>query len=176
VISEEGMMRRSSRKILVATAIVVAAIATGRYALGGSIVVAAQGADDALMKAYVLELPKVNGYLTAGEALAAARKADRALAADLEAMKEEDTETVAEARAALKARPRVLGFFQKSGLSVDDVVLIPRVLIAAGMAAEFPAAAGAASAAQIAFVKQNRPLLERFQKLNKALENDGDDN
>jgi hypothetical protein len=70
----------------------------------------------------------------------------------------------------------VLGFFQKSGLSVDDVILIPRVLLAAGIAAEFPAAAGAATAAQIAFVKQNRPVLDRFQKLNKVLEDDGDEN
>ena len=169
-------MQRSSRRILVVTATLVATIGIGRQALGDSLAAAAtQGADDALMKAYVLDLAKVNGYLTAGEALAAARKTDRTVAADLQSMKEQDTETVAEARAALKARPRVLGFFQKAGLSLDDAVLIPRVLIAAGIAAEYPAAAGAASAAQIAFVKQNRPLLERFQKLNKAFE-DADDN
>jgi hypothetical protein len=136
----------------------------------------AQGADDALMKAYVLELAKVNGYLTGGEALAAARKTDRTVATDFSAMQEADTDTVAQARAALKARPRVFGFFQKAGLSVDDVVLIPRVLLAAAIAAEFPAAAGAASAAQIAFVKQNRAAVERFQKLNEALEGDGDEN
>lgn len=170
-------MRSSSRRILVATAIVVATIGIGRQALADGIAaVSPQGSDDALMKAYVLEPAKVNGYLTAGEALAAARKTDRTVAADLEAMKEEDTETVAEARAALKARPRVLGFFQKAGLSLDDVVLIPRVLLAAGVAAEYPAAAGAASAAQIAFVKQNRPMLDRFQKLTKVLEDEGDGN
>jgi hypothetical protein len=170
-------MRRSSRKILAAAMIVVAMIGVGRHALGDGIAsVSAQGSDDALMKAYVLELAKVNGYLTAGEALAAARKTDRTVAADLQAMKEQDTETVAEARAALKARPRVLGFFQKAGLSLDDVVLIPRVLLAAGVAVEFPAAAAHMTApAQVAFVKQNRAVLDRFQKLNKALE-DADDN
>jgi hypothetical protein len=97
------------------------------------------------------------------------------VAADLSAMQEADTDTVAQARAALKARPRVFGFFQKSGLSVDDVVLIPRVLLAAAIAAEFPAAADAASPAQVAFVKQNRAVVERFQKLNEALEDDGDE-
>ncbi len=158
-------MRTTSRRILAATAILV--VTAG--------VLAAQGADDALMKGYGLELAKVNGYLTAGEGIVAARKTDRALAADLQAMSDADADTVAQARAALKARPRVLAFFQKAGLSVDDVVLIPRVLLAAGIAAEFPAAAGAASAGQIAFVKQNRPVMDRFQKLNKALE-DADDN
>jgi hypothetical protein len=169
-------MSRSHHWFLLAS-LVAATVATGmtRPALGEEPPSAGQASDDALMKAYVLDLGKVKGYLSGGEALVVARKADRAVAADLQAMEEADTETVAEARAALKARPRVLGFFQKADLSLDDVVLIPRVLLAAGVAAEFPAAAGAASAAQIAFVKQNRPLLERFQKLNEALEG-GDEN
>ena len=169
-------MSRSIRRVLLAS--LVAAIVAGGVtppALAEGRRSVAQGSDDALMKAYVLDLTKVKGYLSAGEALVAARKTDRTVAADLQAMKEQDTETVAEARASLKARPSVLGFFQKSGLSVDDVVLVPRVLLAAGVAAEFPAAAGAASPAQIAFVKQNRPLLDRLQKLTDALEAGGDE-
>jgi hypothetical protein len=144
-------------------------------ALGDGLPIAAQAPDDAVMKAYVLDLGKVKGYLSGGEALAAARKTDPTVAADMRALEEAGAETVAQGRAALKARPRVFGFFQKAGLTLDDVVLIPRVLLAAGMAAEFPAAAGAASPAQIAFVKQNRPLLDRLQKLNEALDSGADE-
>jgi hypothetical protein len=169
-------MSRSNRWKVLAGAIAMAVVGMTQSALGDDLPSPGQGADDAAMKAYVLDLAKVNGYLTAGEGLVAARKTDRTVAADLQAMQEADTDTLAQARAALKARPRVLGFFQKPGLSVDDVVLIPRVLLAAAIAAEFPAAAGAASPAQIAFVKQNRATVERFQKMNQALEDDGDEN
>jgi hypothetical protein len=170
-------MSKSTRKRLLAGVIALAVMGMARPALSDDRRVAGQASDDALMKAYVLDLAKVNGYLTAGEGIVAARKTDRALAADLQAMEEADTETVAQARAALKAHPRILGFFQKAGLSLDDAVLIPRVLLAAGVAAEFPAAAAhMTTPAQVAFVKQNRSAIERFQKLNKALEDDGDDN
>lgn len=135
---------------------------------------AAQASDDAVMKAYVLDAAKVNGYLSAGEALVAARKADRTVAADMRAMAEASTDTLAQTRAQFKARPRIFEFFQKTGLSLEDVVLIPRVLLAAGVAAQFPSAAGIASPAQVAFVKQHPAVLTRFEKLNEALE-EGDD-
>jgi hypothetical protein len=170
------MMRRSSRRIVLATLIATATIGMTQPALGDGLRFAVQASDDAAMKAYVLDLAKVNGYLTAGEALVAARKTDPAVAADLRTMEEADADTVAQTRAALKARPRIVGIFQKAGLALDDIVLIPRVLLAAGMAAEFPAAAGAASAAQIAFVKQNPAVIDRFTKLNQALEAGGDGN
>lgn len=169
-------MRRSSRRMLFASLLATAAIGMTRPIVADGFRFVVQTPDDAVMKAYGLDLAKVNGYLTAGEALVAARKTDRAVAADLRTMGEAETDTVAQARAALKARRRVFGFFQKAGLTVDDVVLIPRVLVAAGMAAEFPAAAGAASAAQIAFVKQHRAILERMTKLNEALEDGADEN
>lgn len=170
------MKRMWSHRMCVAGLVVSAALGGTRRVLCESPAAVAQASDDALMKAYVLTLVKVNGYLTATQTLADARKEDRALVTDITAMKDADSETVAEVRAALKARPRILAFFQKAGLSVDDVVLIPRVLAAAGVAAEFPAASGAATAAQIAFVKQNRAVLDRFQRLNKTLEDDDNEN
>jgi hypothetical protein len=128
--------------------------------------VGAQASDDAAIKSYALEIGKVKSFLTASEAFMAAKKADPALAAELEAMGDESTDTLAQARASLKNHPRVMGFFQKAGLSVDDAILIPRALLAAAVAAEFPAAASASSPAQISFIKQYPDVSARLKKLN----------
>lgn len=163
-----------NRGTLLASLAVLVLIGAGSGARLDARSAIAQASDDAAMKAYVLDAAKVNGYLSAGEALVAARRTDRSVAADMREMENATTDTLAQARAALKARPRLFGFFQKAGLSIEDAVLIPRVLVAAGVAAQLPGAGDFASPAQVAFAKQNPGTLERFQKLNEAFEG-GDD-
>ena len=128
-------------------------------------------ADKAALKTYVLTAAKVNGFIAGSTALAAAVKMSDALAADTADMENQPSDTLGQLRANVSGHPRVFAYYQRQGLSVDDAVLLPLVLFSAGAAAEFPGQlADVVSPAQVAFVKANAALMERFSAANDALE------
>lgn len=134
-------------------------------------------ADSAVMKAYVLDAGKMNRFITALTALAAAKKSNTALATEFEAMDAEDGDTLGAMKAKLTRHPRIFAYFQNQGLTVDDAILLPLTAASAGAAAATngnPGFATVVSSAQMNFVRGNAALMERFSAANEALEGGGD--
>src|SRR5262245_29371828 len=84
-------------------------------------------ADQAAMRAYVLTAAKLTGFVNGTAALAMARDSNPALAKDLEAIEQDDAMSLAQLRAKVTQHPAVFAFYQRQGLTADDVVLIPLV-------------------------------------------------
>jgi hypothetical protein len=130
-------------------------------------------AEKATMRGYVLTAQKVNGYITAMTAVAAAKKSDRSLGQELEAIENEPNDTLADLRASIGKHPKLLAFFQRQGLTVDDTVLIPFVLTFAGAAAATKNAdqfAEFVSPAQLQFSAANPALIKRVNDALTAVE------
>jgi hypothetical protein len=127
-------------------------------------------ADNAAIRAYVLTAAKVNGFIEGTTALARAKNTDPALAMELEGI-DADLGSLAQLRAEVNAHPRILAYYQRQGLSADDMVLLPIVMVYAAIAAEFPEGAGNMVApAQVNFVRANKPLMDRLAAATEALE------
>ena len=122
---------------------------------------AAADADEIAVRNYVLSLDKVNRYIAATEALAKAVESDPALAAEQEAAEQEPGDTIAELRATVVRHPKLLAFFRQQGLSVDDAILLPFAIVNAMIVAETGIAIAEVNPAHVAFVKQNKALLEQ---------------
>ena len=129
-------------------------------------------ADNAVVKAYVLDAAKVNRFITALSTLAMAKQSDDAVAEDYERMESEDGDTLIQLRAKLTRHPRIFAFFQRQTLTPDDAILIPLVITLAGVAIAVPGQmADAVTPAQVNFVRSNAALVERMRAANESLEN-----
>ena len=129
-------------------------------------------ADNAVLKAYVLDAVKVNRVITGLSALAMAKQSDDAIAEDYERMESEDGTSLAQLKAKLTRHPRIFAFFERQMLTVDDAVLVPLVVTMAGVAMAVPGQmADAVSPAHVSFVQSNAALVRRLGEANEALEN-----
>jgi hypothetical protein len=129
-------------------------------------------AENAVLKAYVLDAGKVNRFVTGLNALAMAKQTDDAIAEDYERMDSEDGSSIAQMKARLTRHPRIFAFFQRQNLTPDDAILIPLVMTFVGIAIAAPGQmADAVSPAQVNFVRSNAALVEQFSAANEALEN-----
>jgi hypothetical protein len=72
----------------------------------------------------------------------------------------DDSKSLADMEAKINAMPQVMALYRKHDLSAHDVVVMPFVLMDAGMAAQYPSAAvklsNQMSSAQVAFYKQHQ--------------------
>ena len=128
-------------------------------------------ADKVAMKAYALDPAKVTGYIAALDALAMAKSSDPAIGTEYQQMEREPDESITQARAKLARHPRIFAFYQRQNLTADDTVLIPFVLMAAGLAVAVPGRmADAVTGAQMNFVRSNAALIERLERANVSLE------
>jgi hypothetical protein len=129
-------------------------------------------AENAVLKAYVLDAGKVNRFIAGLNALAMAKQSDDALAEEYERMDSEDGTSIAQMKARLTRHPRIFAFFQRQTLTPDDAILIPLVITLAGVAVAVPGQmADAVSPAQVTFLRSNGALIEQFSAANEALEN-----
>ncbi len=129
-------------------------------------------ADNAVLKAYVLDAGKVNQFIAGLSALGMAKQSDDAIAEDYERMDNEDGTSLAQLKARLTRYPRIFGFFQRQNLTPDDAILIPLIMTFAGIAIAAPGQmADAVSPAQVNFVRSNAALVQRMSEANEALEN-----
>ena len=85
-----------------------------------------------------------------------------------------DSKTLAEMEARLNAMPEVVALYRRHGLTVHDAVVMPFVLMDAGVAVAYPSAApklaDRISPAQIAFYKQHRAELKKMSWLSGGSE------
>jgi hypothetical protein len=127
---------------------------------------------DKIMHDYVLTMPKVKAYDAAVVALYAAQKQDPAFKAESDAMTKEPSDTVAQLRDKMDRHPRVLGYFQKQGLTRDDAALLPFVLLDACSAAQDPQPTEdpSISPQQIAFCKTNQAELQSLRMFSPNLQ------
>jgi hypothetical protein len=130
-------------------------------------------AEKATMRAYNLTAQKVEAYIAATNALAAAKKSDPSVARELEAIENELNDTLAQFRTAITRHPKIFAPFQRQGLSVDDTIMIPFVITFASAAAVSNNAgpfADMINPAQLAVLKANPNLAPRLQQAMEALE------
>ena len=128
-------------------------------------------AEKAQLKAYVLDAGKVNRYIAALNALAMAKGSDPAIGREYLQMETESTGTLANMKASASRHPRIMGFFQRQGLTADDAVMIPMVITMVSVAETVPSQmTDIVSPAQMNFVNANGPLMERFNQAGEALE------
>ncbi len=122
-------------------------------------------ADLAKLRGYTLSMDKIRAMQAAMTEVAQAEKSDPSFRARMDNT-DNDSKTIAETEAKLKSYPRYFAFFTKHGLNADDVVLMPLVLMSAGVAAEYPQSAaklaGQTSQAQIAFFKAHEAELKKM--------------
>ncbi len=82
----------------------------------------------------------------------------------------DNSKPLAEMEAKRAAGPRMFAIYRKHGLTAEDVVLMPFVLLDAGMAVAYPSAAAKladrTSPAQIAFYKQHQAELKKMSWLS----------
>jgi len=117
------------------------------------------------LKSYSLSMDKINAM---GAAIANLGK--------IPGMREksrhtgDNAKTLAEMEAKLNAMPSVMAIYKKHGLSAHDVVVMPFVLMDAGMAVMYPSAASKLadrmSPAQVAFYKQHQADLKKVKWLS----------
>jgi hypothetical protein len=113
---------------------------------------------------YVLSMDKIRAMQAATDEL------NKAAASDPSLLKvsgnQANAPTLAVSIAQLKANTRVIAFYQRHGLSADDVCMIPFVLIDAGMATQYPnvgkSLSDRVSSAQLAFYKQHADEMSKM--------------
>lgn len=129
----------------------------------------AAGPDDAALRSYALSMPKIQAYSAAGKALSAST--DPAVKREAQSLDGLLDGSLAQAYAKLRAAPHIEAIIHKSGLSDADFVLLPTVLMTAGMATEVPPAQRAGlpvSAANIAFVQQHQAEIKASHVMNSG--------
>jgi hypothetical protein len=123
-----------------------------------------------MLRAYVLDLNKVNRFIAAVEALNQTKRTDTALAAEMKGAGNESVASIADYRAMLAKHPKVLAFYRKEGLTADDVPMISfAALLALAAQPNSQPFAGMVSPAQIDFVKQHPDVIARMQKAVEEL-------
>jgi hypothetical protein len=149
------------------------AIAAAALTLSLSLPASADNLDPATAKRlhdYVLSMDKIRAMQAATDEL------NKAAATDPSLLKVSDNQanapTLAVSIAQLKANTRVIVFYQRHGLSADDVCLIPFVLIDVGMVTQYPNLAKGfsdrVSPAQIAFYKQHAGEMSKMTWLTSS--------
>jgi hypothetical protein len=82
----------------------------------------------------------------------------------------DDSKSLAEMEAKMNAMPAAMAIYRKHGLTAHDAVVMPFVLMDAGMAVAYPSAASKLSdrmsPAQIAFYKQHQAELKKISWLS----------
>ena len=113
---------------------------------------------------YTLSMDKVNAMQSAMDE----GKKDAALMKSMKSVGD-DSKSIAEMEAKLSANAPAMALYRKHGLSAHDVVVMPFVLMDAGMAVQYPSAAGKLSdrmsPAQVAFYKQHQAELKKVRWL-----------
>jgi hypothetical protein len=132
-------------------------------------------ADDITIRNYMPSMDKLNRFLAGTKAMYAAIKADPALRAEAEASENETaTDTLAQKRAHYAKHPKLFAFYQRQGLTPDDVILGMMAATNAYAAAAMPNSAAVAqlvSPAQIAWAKANQAALKNvFGELQRLEE------
>ena len=126
---------------------------------------AAANPDAAVMKAYTLSMDKLNRFAAAVTEAEKAIEADPELQAEREAMDMEPSGTLADNRARYIKHPKLFAFFQRQGLSMDDVVVAPAAAgnaLAAISQPDQAAYADFVSPANLQFARQNQAALHQF--------------
>lgn len=113
-------------------------------------------ADAKALRDYSLSMDKIKAMQGAMDDMKQLEKSDPAYAR----MKDDDdAKTLSEAMARFNADPKLVAVLRKHGLSPADVVLMPLVIMSAGVAVEYHGSAAKlsdqTSPAQIAFFKQH---------------------
>jgi len=119
-------------------------------------------ADLAALKTYALSMDKVNAMQAAMDEA----KKMPAMAGKMRGTGS-DAKTIAEMEARIAAMPQAMALYRKHGLSAHDAVVMPFVLMDAGMCVLYPTAApklaDRTSPAQIAFYKQHQAELKKIR-------------
>jgi hypothetical protein len=129
-------------------------------------------ANAAQLKAYTLTMPKVTAYYAAMVAAEKAAATDPALKAETAAMEKDQNneDTLAQMKAKFVKHPKVMAYFTSRGLTADDVVTMPFVLLGAAVAAEYGLSddlKNQVSPEQVAFIKANKAALDKMQPLQQ---------
>jgi hypothetical protein len=130
-------------------------------------------ADDAaqkkLMHDYVLSMNKINAMQAMMDEQKSLAKNDTSFGNQVK-LAELNGKTYASVRDKLGDIPVLAALYRKHGLTATDVVIMPAVLISAGIAAQFPSLAAKVSnqtsPAQIAFYKAHEAELHKIRWLN----------
>lgn len=143
--------------VRVAFAVAVLALASPAAARGDL-----SPADLAALKTYALSMDKVNAMQAAMDEA----KKMPAMAGKMRGPGS-DAKTIAEMEARIAAMPQAMALYGKHGLSAHDAVVMPFVLMDAGMCVLYPTAApklaDRTSPAQIAFYKQHQAELKKIR-------------
>ena len=120
-------------------------------------------ADQKMLHDYTLAMDKVKGL---DAAMADCEKAGPAVAEEAKSIGS-DSQSLTEMKTKLAAHPTILAIYSKHGLTADDAVLLPFVLMSAGIAAQYPDAAkelaDQTSPAQIASMKAHEAELKALK-------------
>jgi hypothetical protein len=141
---------------------IIAALATGPALAGGDL----PPEDMKTLRSYTLSMDKVN-------AMSAAAEESRKIVDDLRAQgrsPDKDAQSLAEMETKLKAVAPLYAIYQKHGLTAEDAVVMPFVLLFSGMIVQYPSAAASlaeeTSPEQIAFYKAHEKELKAMTWLN----------
>ncbi|HWA30397.1 MAG TPA: hypothetical protein VG867_04840 [Rhizomicrobium sp.] len=120
-------------------------------------------ADKKAMHDYVLSMDKVKAMGAALDDFKKMEKADPSLEKQANHMGD-DSKSIAEMEAKVASNPKMMAVYRAHGLTPADAVVMPFVLMYAGMIVEYPSAGAKlseeTSPQQIAFFKQNEKALK----------------
>lgn len=149
-------------KAFVRAALIASALAVSSPALAGDDLSAA---DLNALKSYTLSMDKVNGM----QAVMTEARNNAALQKGMKSVGD-DSKSIAEMEGKVNANPQLAALYKKHGLSAHDAVVMPFVLMDAGMCVLYPSAApklaDRTSPAQVAFYKQHQAELKKVSWLN----------
>lgn len=120
-------------------------------------------ADKKAMHDYVLSMDKVKAMGAALDDFKKMSKADPSVEKQASRIGD-DSKSIIEMEAKIAANPKMMAVYRAHGLTAADAVVMPFVLMYAGMIVEYPQTAGKlteeTSPQQIAFFKQNEKALK----------------
>jgi hypothetical protein len=126
-------------------------------------------ADNKAMHDYTLSMDKINAMGAAAADLKKAEAANPVLTQQVKAASD-SSKSVAEMIARMNAIPQLMAIYKAHGLSATDGVLMPFVLMYAGMVVAYPTTASSLAAstspAQVAFYKQHQKELQAMKWLS----------
>jgi hypothetical protein len=118
-------------------------------------------ADLNALKSYTLSMDKINAMQAAMDD---AKKVPALMAKQKDVG--DDAKSIAEMETRLNSMPQAVAIYRKHGLSAHDAVVMPFVLMDAGVAVSYPSAAAKLSdriaPAQVAFYKQHQAELKKM--------------
>ena len=126
----------------------------------------------AIIRGYMLTVPKFRAFIDGVRALAAAKRTDDSLARELDVIDSDPPETLANLQEQLAAHPRIFAFYQDRGLTAGDTILIPLVAgyAAAALADNNPILfTDRINRVQLNFVLMNYALVDRLMAAYAAL-------